>query len=249
MAIAGVLEVDQAHAIGGDVIVRGSGVPVGECEVRVRFRVHRDDARVGGDWYDAVALDDELVVFSIGDVCGHGLDAAVTMGRVRQAIVGVALDTKDAGTVLAKVNRLLALQQAPMITAVVGFIDLHANRLNIASAGHPASIIISDGKVQLLQTGDIPLAVDGTASYATRTFSLEKETFVTLYTDGLIEARRDLAADQQRVISAAKQAAHGSMSACDIRDYVLGTTASSDDVSVLTVRIEAPLTALVAHNR
>jgi len=195
------------------------------------------DARVGGDWYDATALTKDLIVFSIGDVCGHGVEAAVAMGRVRQAIVGAAIDTPDPGRVLEKVNRLLVLQDAPIVTAVVGFIDLAANTISLASAGHPATILIDHDEAEHFSSGDLPLAVQPGATYMTKAYTVESETFVALYTDGLIEARRDVAADEVRLLAAVRRAERGELSASQIRDTVLADVASSDDVAILTIRI------------
>jgi len=195
------------------------------------------DARVGGDWYDATALTKDLVVFSIGDVCGHGLDAAVAMGRVRQAIVGAALDTPDPGHVLERVNRLLLLQDAPIVTAIVGFIDLLANTISLASAGHPPAILIDHQKTEHFCSGDIPLSVQPGVTYVTRTYNIESETFIALYTDGLIEARRDVPADEARLLAAVQRAAREPSNASLIRDSVLAGVTSSDDVAILTIRI------------
>ena len=59
-----------------------------------------DDARVGGDWYDVFRLPDGRLAFSVGDVAGHGLHAAVTMGAIRQAIYVASLDSPDPAVVL-----------------------------------------------------------------------------------------------------------------------------------------------------
>ncbi|GAC1388541.1 MAG: hypothetical protein NVSMB31_02670 [Vulcanimicrobiaceae bacterium] len=197
------------------------------------------DARVGGDWYDATALDDYLVVFSIGDVCGHGLDAAVAMGRVRQAIVGAAIDAPDPGEVLAKVNRLLVLQEAPIVTAIVGFINLRSRLLVLASAGHPPALVCVAGQTSEFLSGDIPLGINPHATYRTKTYALDQETFVALYTDGLTEARRDVQIDEARVVNAVERAQRGEISAAQIRELVLQETQSVDDVAILTVRISA----------
>jgi PAS domain S-box-containing protein len=195
------------------------------------------DASVGGDWYGATALSDDLIVVSIGDVCGHGIEAAVTMGRVRQAILTASMDTTDPARVLEKVNRLMILQDAPIVTATVVFVDLRANTITFASAGHPPAIIFSGGDMQTYCSGDIPLAVQANATYTSRTSKIDSEMFVVLYTDGLVEARRDLPADELRVFAAAKRASEGKIGAAQIRDEVLSGVQSSDDVAILTMRL------------
>ncbi|MDP9018182.1 MAG: PAS domain-containing protein [Candidatus Eremiobacteraeota bacterium] len=196
------------------------------------------DTRVGGDWYDATQLSEQLIVFSIGDVCGHGLEAAIAMGRVRQAIVGAAIDAADPGEVLAKINRLLLLQDAPIVTAIVGFIDLRRRVLVLASAGHPPALVARQGSFEEFLSGDLPLGVDPRATYRTATYTLESELFVTLYTDGLTEARRHVEIDEPRVVEAVKRARRGEISAAQIREAVLEGTPCADDVAILTVRID-----------
>ena len=63
------------------------------------------DALVGGDWYDAFELPDGRLVFSIGDVAGHGLEASITVGRLRQAIFTLAWRENDPGAILKELDQ------------------------------------------------------------------------------------------------------------------------------------------------
>ena len=95
-----------------------------------------DEAEVGGDWYDAFDLPDGRIAMSIGDVAGHGLEAAVIMGEVRQTFRVAAMENRDPGAVLDMANRLLLLRPEPtMVTAIFGTFD--GNTFTYASAGHP----------------------------------------------------------------------------------------------------------------
>ena len=118
-----------------------------------------DDARVGGDWYDVFRLPDGRLAFSVGDVAGHGLHAAVTMGAIRQAIYVASLDSPDPAVVLRSVNRVLLLQQAGMATAIVGFLDPRTRVITYASAGHPPPLVAGPSGARFLEPGGIPLGI------------------------------------------------------------------------------------------
>lgn len=201
------------------------------------YQAAQVDARVGGDWYGATTLDPDCSVFSIGDVCGHGIEAAVAMGRVRQAILANAIQTRDPSVVLERVNRLLLIQKSPIVAAIVGFIDIAKRTLRIAGAGHPLAVMVRDGQVQLLGHGGVPLAVTDRPNYTTQTIAITEPMFVGLYTDGLIEARRDVLHDEALVIETMQEAAASTLRAAEIRERVLHGTPSNDDVAILTVRI------------
>ena len=75
---------------------------------------------VGGDWYDAFTVDDGPLVLVVGDVAGHGIEAASLMGRVRNGLRAYAVDGSDPAVLLRRVHELLrALDPDSMVTAVV----------------------------------------------------------------------------------------------------------------------------------
>lgn len=197
----------------------------------------QEEARVGGDWYGATTLDPDCSVFSIGDVCGHGVGAAVTMGRVRQAILANSVQTRDPAIVLERVNRLMQIQGAPIVTAIVGFINMAEGTIIIAGAGHPPAVVVQNDKVEFFGKGGLPLAVSDHPNYVAQTIKITDSTFIGLYTDGLIEARRDVMQDEALTIATMREAARTRLSATEIRERVLQDTPSNDDVAVLTIRI------------
>ncbi|HZX67550.1 MAG TPA: CHASE3 domain-containing protein, partial [Candidatus Elarobacter sp.] len=75
-----------------------------------------DEAKVGGDWYDCVQLSRDRVLFVIGDVAGHGLDAAVAMNHTRQEVISAAVFDAEPGDLLLRVNAELLRQRARMVT-------------------------------------------------------------------------------------------------------------------------------------
>jgi len=101
-------------------------------------------AQLGGDWYDALQLADGRVVISIGDVAGSGLEAAVIMANVRQAIRGVAQVHADPDLMLEAADRALRSENPDrFVTAFVGVIDPIERTIAYQSAGHPPPLLCS----------------------------------------------------------------------------------------------------------
>src|SRR5579872_144762 len=86
------------------------------------YRPASDEAEIGGDWYDAFMMPDGRVAISVGDVAGHGLDAATTMGEVRQALRAAAVGNLSPSAVLEHVNGISSLRSSiSMVTAIFGY--------------------------------------------------------------------------------------------------------------------------------
>jgi len=149
-------------------------------------------ARVGGDWYDALVLDDGSLVLTIGDVAGHGLPAAATMGQLRSAARSYALRAESAGAMLVALNKLVyGFEDPTMVTCQVIWIDAQRRRLRIASAGHPPAMLLDreSAAVRQITAAGPPLGVVHGATWATTEHELGDDEVVLLYTDGLIERR------------------------------------------------------------
>jgi serine phosphatase RsbU (regulator of sigma subunit) len=152
----------------------------------------RSGREVGGDWYDAVTLRDGRVGLAVGDVSGHGLGAAATMGRLRTALRVYALDGVAPGDVLDRLNRFLHdTGSGELVTAVWGALDAESGTFEWASAGHPPPFLVgADGEVTELDppTGPVLGALPG-ATYDHGRLRLEPGDTLVLYTDGLVERR------------------------------------------------------------
>jgi serine phosphatase RsbU (regulator of sigma subunit) len=196
------------------------------------------EAKVGGDWYDAFELAGRRILFSIGDVAGHGIDAAVVMSRVRQAIVSVGIAERDPAAILARVNEILLLQDELMVTAICGFIDVDAGEVSYATAGHPPMMLVrASGNVEILPYSGPPLGVAAGVRYRTFTAFVEPGATLVLYTDGLVEQGRNLTDGEARLVRAI--AAVGERDPLDpaaaLLREVLGSEIPVDDVAILTV--------------
>ena len=201
------------------------------------------EATVGGDWYDAVRLPDGRVVLSIGDVAGSGLNAAVTMGSVRQSIRTAALINPEPVMVLGAVDRIVrAMGDERFVTAFVALLDPVTFELRYASAGHPpAALRAPNGTVTLLAGGDLPLGLRQREANRSAGLIVEPGSLLIAYTDGLVEFDRDPVGGERALLDAAV-AAKRSTAAHDVYRQVAGDRPARDDVAVLTVALDAPLT-------
>ena len=153
------------------------------------------DELVGGDWYDAFVVEDGRIVLSIGDVAGSGLEAAVAMMNVRQAIRGTAQVHADPGVMLAAAERTLHLQHKDrLVTALVLVVDPVTQQCSYANAGHPPALLrTSDGAVHQLRGTRFPLGLGASGDdFAVYHASLPPASLLLLYTDGLIESSRNI---------------------------------------------------------
>ncbi|MFF9086342.1 SpoIIE family protein phosphatase [Streptomyces sp. NPDC014991] len=144
---------------------------------------------VGGDWYDVVGAGDGLALV-IGDVQGHGVQAAATMGQLRSAVRAFALGDWPPDEVLSGTNHLLIdLDPGQFASCCYLRLDPLTGRTRIARAGHPPPLLRApDGSTRRLDIpGGVVLGVDPAARYPVTEVLLEPDAILALYTDGLVE--------------------------------------------------------------
>lgn len=144
---------------------------------------------VGGDWYDVVASGDGMALV-IGDVQGHGVQAAATMGQLRSAVRAFALGDRPPDEVMSGVNHLLAdLDPGLFASCCYIRLDPATGQACAARAGHPPPLLRHpDGRTETLDLpGGVVLGVDPGAPYPLTEFAIEPGAVLALYTDGLVE--------------------------------------------------------------
>lgn len=196
---------------------------------------------VGGDWYDAAQLPDGRILLCVGDVTGHGLSAAVTAGKLRQAATVAALTVFDPAEILEIINRVLRFQHPDIYaTAILAFIDRDCTELRYATAGHPPAFLATgESTVSELDCGGLLLGAADDLHVRTHHVALPENFVLAFYTDGLTEFARDIAAAENAI-----KREIGSVAARPAMAYpakavvggVLGELRPSDDVVVLLVR-------------
>jgi len=148
---------------------------------------------VGGDWYESIALPGGRVALVVGDVAGHGVRAAVTMGRLRTAIKTLArLELPPAETLqqLDELMHELGQREPHFATCVYAVFDAVSGTCEVASAGHLPPLLVSpDGGREFLDVAPAPPLGIGSGPIHTRVFKIRDGSLLVLYTDGLVERR------------------------------------------------------------
>jgi serine phosphatase RsbU (regulator of sigma subunit) len=207
-------------------------------------------AQVGGDWYEAMQLPDGRIFVSVGDVSGHGVEAAVSMTRARQTLTTLATLGRSPSEILEHVNRTLIVQGQAMVTAICCFIDPQTLEIEYASAGHPPAVIVEpNGGAHFLEPQGIPLGVVDHATYSSYLLSPPAGSLIVLYTDGLVEYDHDLIAGERRLLKAVAQIASSGAPdpAGALRDAIFAKRAPVDDVAVVTLRMGGPQSGRAAQ--
>jgi serine phosphatase RsbU (regulator of sigma subunit) len=211
---------------------------VAGLDVAARY-VPGAEVGVGGDWYDLFALPSGHVGIAIGDVAGNGLHAAIVMGRIRSALRAYALETPDPAEVLTRLDRKVQLfEPGAMATVCYAVLDPRDDSLVVSSAGHlPPLTAAPDGSVRRLDVAaDPPLGAYPGVTRRTTTTTLPLDTCLFLYTDGLVERRREsITVGINRLAGVLSRTSADEMCASAMA-ALLGDRPASDDVAVLAVR-------------
>jgi len=149
---------------------------------------------VGGDVYDFMELADGRLAVTLGDVTGHGIEAAADMAMAKFVFRSLAREHSEPSDFLQSANDVVVGEIAPgkFITMVYVVIDPRTGGVAVAGAGHPPPRIVRvDGSIAPLDARGLVLGVERGQHYAEVHGQLERGDVVVLYTDGVIEARRD----------------------------------------------------------
>ncbi|MFF7191635.1 SpoIIE family protein phosphatase [Streptomyces sp. NPDC008222] len=176
----------------------------GQSALDVAYRYLPAQAGVGGDWFDVIPLSGTRVALVVGDVVGHGLHAAATMGRLRTAVHNFAGLDMPVEELLGRLDELVAQIDAEEVTAAedrqvvitgatcqYAVYDPTSGRLTIATAGHPGlAVVRPDGTVDFPQLPvSPPLGLGAGLPVETAELTVPEDSRLVLYTDGLIEDR------------------------------------------------------------
>jgi anti-sigma regulatory factor (Ser/Thr protein kinase) len=208
-------------------------------EIAARYLPAGRGAAVGGDWYDALERADGRVALVVGDVVGHGLRAAATMGQLRNAFRAYGLAEVSPAEVMARVNRLvMSGEEEAMATVLYLVLDRETGDITFASAGHPPPLVLAADGAHFLEGGrSVPVGAAEPGIFREATAVLPPGASLLLYTDGLVE-RRDTALEHRLddLAEAAGRAEGGLERLCDsVLASVLGEDVPSDDVALLAV--------------
>ena len=208
------------------------------------------DGDLGGDWYDVFRLPDERIGIVMGDVAGHGLSAAVIMGRLRSALRAYALEHADPAHVLQLLDMKISYFEAGAVATVLYAVaEPSYNRFRVSSAGHlPPYLVSAAGSASPAEVlPDPPLGVrsasDDSWSRQAVTVDVPAGSSLCFFTDGLVERRPrpgDVRADQlddglNRLVKALRPG--DAEAACvALLSELVGDDVTGDDIALLVLR-------------
>ena len=221
-------------------------------EVAARYEPAEAGFNAGGDWYDVVPITPSTVALVIGDVAGHGLEAASLMGQLRMAVRAYALEGHPPHVVAVRAEALLReLASDQMVTMLYLVVDLDTLEGRLVNAGHPPPLVVNGNAAQFLDAPPgPPMGIGEHARFAETSVRIEPGTTLILYTDGLVD-RRDLALDDglARLLRVAE--AHALLNAEELCDRLLAEMVPgdvTDDIALLAIR-QLPVPAEGVHLR
>jgi PAS domain S-box-containing protein len=214
--------------------------PIEGVALAARYLPGARGAAIGGDWYDVLERPDGRVALVVGDVAGHGLRAAASMGQLRNAFRAYGMVEASPAEVVARINRLVmsGVEQV-MATVLYMVLDRESGEVAWSAAGHPPPLVIAPDGTRFLEGGrSVPIGAADPAVFREATAILPPGASLLLYTDGLVE-RRDTPLEERLTELAAAAATAGDelSELCEhVIAEVLGDADPGDDVALLAVR-------------
>ncbi|MGH7661331.1 MAG: PP2C family protein-serine/threonine phosphatase [Vulcanimicrobiaceae bacterium] len=203
---------------------------------------------VGGDWYDVFHLPDGRIGISVGDVSGHGIEAAVVMQRVKNALHTALIVNPNLSNALRAADYILrndsmyGSEVDAFCTASLAILDPNVMTLMVAPAGHPGPKIWNPSTGEVIDPFTeraLPLGLRHLCpSDVQQSIRLEEESFAAFYTDGLVEWEYDFLDGERHLEEAISrlEIRNATNPAAAIRNAVIRGVAH-DDVAVLTCKV------------
>jgi PAS domain S-box-containing protein len=215
--------------------------------VAARYQAASHFMEVGGDWYDTFTWPGGKIGVVVGDVVGHNLESAATMGRLRAATSALASYVEPSPRVLLEALDKFASgpDGTAFATAVCVVIDPTNGRLTYSSAGHPNVLLVNgDGTSQFLaEASGLPICALATGPRQEASLDMDRGAFLVMYSDGLVERRRSQIDDEMnRLAGLAKE--YSTMHVDRMTDALLDSMVDKDhlddDVIVVCCRYAPP---------
>ena len=240
-------ELEREHRI-ADTLQRAllpQALPeLGSVGFATRYVPAEEGSSAGGDWYDVIALPDGTVALVIGDVAGHGVEAASVMGQVRMAVRAYGLEGHGPRTVVGLVHELLRSFYAgeQMVTMLYVVVDPVTLETRVVNAGHPPMLVLEPegaGAVFLEGQTGLPLGLAWDLPYEESVARLRSGSTLLLFTDGLVDRRDvEVAEGLERLRAAAEERVDLDIDElCGSLLETLVPEEASDDVAILAARL------------
>jgi serine phosphatase RsbU (regulator of sigma subunit)/anti-sigma regulatory factor (Ser/Thr protein kinase) len=241
------------HAVAGTLqksLLPGTLPDERRVTIATRYRPGAEELDVGGDWYDVIHVDEDRVGAAIGDVVGHGLEAASAMGQLRSALRSLALTGRGPDRIIRDLDRFArTTTPATVATVVYAEIDLAMNVVRYVCAGHPPPLVVTGGHVDELMEGrTTPLAaLPEPVACEQGLHPFPPGSLLLLYSDGLIERRGeplDVGMERLRTLLAELSSEHPERLADLVIDELTGSVPQDDDIALLCLANGAPTRSL-----
>lgn len=215
------------------------------CELAARYLPTEQGADVGGDWYDVIPLSAGRVAFVIGDVMGHGLSEAVTMGRLRTAVHTLAGLELPPDEIMGHLNDIVGgLGSDSYATCLYVLYDSTTGTCSVTRAGHPPPAVVHpDGTVRFPKAAPNPPLGAAEQPFESVELQIPEESMLVLFTDGLVESsEREIdegLGDLARLLADADGADLGTLCDTLISGLLPVGRTTSDDIALLVARVHA----------
>ncbi|MFF0559786.1 PP2C family protein-serine/threonine phosphatase [Streptomyces sp. NPDC004266] len=227
-------------------LVAEPGRPHPNLEIAGGYLPAGPRALVGGDWFETVRLHFGRSLLVVGDVMGHGLDAAVDMNAYRTALREVAATDLPPHRVLRHLDSVVAQDDARRpATCLLVRVDPTRGTATFASAGHlPPAVFGPDGSAELVDLPVGPPLGTGLGGYEPTTRPLAPGETLLIFTDGLVERRgEDIDLSLARLAALRLPAGSGPEQVVEEVLHRLDAHHAEDDVAVLAARVRSRPTA------
>ena len=218
---------------------------VAGVDICVRYRPATASDEAGGDWYDVFELPDGDLAVVVGDVAGHDIHAAATMGQLRAILRGLAYHSNDEQPhqVLRSLDRVArGMKLTSFTTAIFGRLSAASRTLDTSmswsNAGHPGFVVLGPGQPPALvdMPRDLPLGVDHRAPRSVAHRVILPGSTLLLFSDGLFE-RRDELINESLAELVARAGAHQDRPLEDLCDQLLARAPVDDDLVLVALRL------------
>ncbi|MFC5218264.1 PP2C family protein-serine/threonine phosphatase [Streptomyces coerulescens] len=216
------------------------GRPHPNLDVAIRYLPVGQSALVGGDWCETVRLHFGRTLLVVGDVMGHGLEAAVDMTAYRSSLRYIASADLPPHRVLRRLDDSASAEpDRRPATCLIARVDPNRGQVTLASAGHlPPAVIDGQGRISLLPVPVGPPLGTGLGGYEPATYQLDPTQTLVLFTDGLVEHRdEDIDHSLDRLAGVAVAATAGVEDVIDTVLARLDARHAEDDVAVLAAQL------------
>jgi serine phosphatase RsbU (regulator of sigma subunit)/anti-sigma regulatory factor (Ser/Thr protein kinase) len=216
---------------------------VPQTELGVFYLAADQQASMGGDLYDWVLLPDGTLHVAVVDVMGKGVAATKDAVAVTHALRLLVLDGVSLELVIARADALVTAQNPELVaTLIIGRYDPTSGKLQLAGGGHPPPLAILDGTAQWITVGGRPIGFPAAGSDGIVTVELDRSDTVIFYTDGLIEATKDIIKGLEKLARSAEDTARypaGALARALV-ERSLADAVRNDDSLALVLRRRSP---------